>query len=261
MIILGYLAAILIGISLGLIGGGGSILTVPVLVYLFHIDAYLATTYSLFIVGTTSVVGSLNYFKKGLIHLKTALIFGLPSIISVFIVRKLVLPTIPKQLFSLGNLNISKDIFLLIIFALLMIAVSISMIRKELEENNTQQQNNYGLVIFQGLFVGSITGLLGAGGGFLIIPALAKFLKMPIKSAVGTSLMIISINSLGGFMFSIFHLQVQWSFLLSITAMAITGILLGSYFSKYISSRKLKPTFGWFVLLMGIYILLKEIFL
>lgn len=261
MDIAGYSASIFIGISLGLIGGGGSILTVPVLVYLFSLDAVLATAYSLFIVGATSVVGSLSYFKKGLVNIKTAIIFGIPSIAAIFLTREYILPAIPQHVFTIGSYTVTKNILLMLLFAVLMIVASYSMIKKDRQKNEEALQNqslHYLQILLQGIFIGVITGLIGAGGGFLIIPALVNLLKLPMKTAVGTSLVIISINSLMGFLFSLSHTSVQWGFLLSIAAIAIIGILIGSYLSTKIKANKLKPAFGWFVLVMGIYIIIKE---
>ncbi|AEA44988.1 sulfite exporter TauE/SafE family protein [Fluviicola taffensis] len=261
MDVIGYIASIFIGISLGLIGGGGSILTVPVLVYLFGLDTILATAYSLFIVGSTSAVGSFSYFKKGLVSIKTAIVFGIPSIAAIFLTRRYILPAIPQDVFTIGSFTVTKDILLMLLFAVLMVAASYSMIKKNQqtsEEIPSQQTFNYFQILLQGVFIGTITGLIGAGGGFLIIPALVNLLKLPIRTAVGTSLVIISINSLMGFLFSLSHTSVQWGFLLSIAAIAIVGILIGSYLSTLIKATKLKPIFGWFVLIMGLYILLKE---
>jgi uncharacterized membrane protein YfcA len=261
MEIAGYLASVFIGISLGLIGGGGSILTVPVLVYLLSIDTVLATTYSLFIIGTTSVVGSFSYFRKGLVNTKIAVVFGIPSIAAVFLTRTYIVPAIPDEIFSVGSFIITKSILLMLIFAVLMIVASYSMIRKSGQERDEilpNQSFNYLHILTQGIFVGFITGLIGAGGGFLIIPALVNLMKLPIKTAVGTSLVIISINSLMGFLFSLSHTPIHWQFLLIITFIAITGILIGSFLSTRIDGKKLKPAFGWFVLVMGIYIIIKE---
>lgn len=264
MDIAGYVASIFIGIALGLIGGGGSILTVPVLVYLFNIDAVLATAYSLFIVGTTSTVGSFSYFKKGLVNMKMAFVFGIPSIIAVLFTRAIIVPAIPEEIVTIGNFTVTKSILLMLLFAVLMIFTSYSMIKKDGEESDAvsqQQTFNYLQIILQGLFIGLITGLIGAGGGFLIIPALVKLLKLPMKTAIGTSLVIISINSLMGFLFSLNHNSIQWGFLLSVAVIAIIGILIGSYLSSKIKAKKLKPAFGLFILAMGIYIIIKEIVL
>jgi len=259
MEIIGYLASILIGISLGLIGGGGSILTVPVLVYLFTIDTVLATTYSLFVVGSTSLVGSFSYFKKGFIDIKTALFFGIPSIIAVFLTRHYLLAAIPEHVMNVGGFELSKSILLMVFFAVLMVFASYSMIKKDREENasNTKSaKTNW--VIAQGVVVGLVTGLIGAGGGFLIIPALVNLLRLPMKTAIGTSLVIIAVNSLMGFSFSLGHYPIDWEFLLTVSLIAIVGIFIGTYLSTKIDGKKLKPAFGWFVLVMGIYILIKE---
>ena len=265
MEILGYLAAILIGLSLGLIGGGGSILTVPVLVYLFAIEPVVATAYSLFIVGLTSSVGAFNYFKQGLVRLKTALLFGIPSIFSVFLTRNYLIPTIPEEIFSVGSFTLTKGIFLMALFAVLMILASYKMITSKNKPKETQKKQNsqspkeYVLIVLQGLFVGMITGLVGAGGGFIIIPALVFLLGLEMKEAVGTSLTIITLNSLFGFLVSQSHIQTDWTLLLGLSAMAILGIFIGMRLAKNIDGAKLKPLFGWFVLLMGSYILLKEL--
>lgn len=262
MDIAGFFASILIGISLGLIGGGGSILTVPVLVYLFRVDAVLATAYSLFIVGTTSAVGSLSYFKKGLVNLRMALVFGVPSIVAVFLTRSYIVPAIPQELFDIGSFKVTKSILLMVLFAILMIAASYSMVRKgkagQGESDSGEQRFNYPLVFAQGLFIGVITGLIGAGGGFLIIPALVNLLRLPMKTAVGTSLLIIAVNSLTGFLFSMGRLFIDWQLILTLAGIAVTGILIGSYLSTKIDGKKLKPAFGWFVMVMGVYILVKE---
>lgn len=262
MEITGYFASILIGVFLGLIGSGGSILTVPVLVYLFQLNTMTATIYSLFVVGSTSIVGSASYFKKGHINLKTALVFGLPSIAAVFFARTYIVPSIPEEILSIGNYTITKNIVLLLLFALLMIFASYSMIKKgtvKISDKQQEQYINYPMILIQGIFIGTLTGLIGAGGGFLIIPVLVNLLKLPMKKAIGTSLVIISINSLTGFLFSISQTTIQWSFLLIITSIAMIGILIGSYISTKIDNKKLKPAFGWFVLIMGIYIIIKEV--
>ncbi len=261
---LGYFSSILIGVSLGLIGGGGSILTVPVLVYIFNMDAAAATVYSLFVVGLTSAVGSVNYFKRGLINLKTAMVFGIPSVAGVFIARLLIVPAIPEHVFTIGQFVVTKHILLMLLFALLMVAASYSMITKNIVATDVDKEpccKNYALTILQGMGTGIITGLVGAGGGFMIIPALVFVLKLAMKEAIGTSLLIIAFNSLLGFAGSANHISIHWQFLLTIAAFAVAGIFIGNMLSKKIDGTKLKPAFGWFVLAMGIYIITKEIFI
>lgn len=264
MEILGYFASLLIGISLGLIGGGGSILTVPVLVYLFGVNPVLATAYSLFIVGTSSLVGSIPKYKQGLVNLKTAFIFGIPAIAAVFFTRKFIVPAIPNEVFNIGDFVITKSILMMILFAILMVFASISMIRDkkkiEVEEVAEKQKFNYPMILLEGGVVGILTGLVGAGGGFLIIPALVLFSKLPMKQAVGTSLLIIAAKSLIGFTGDLSNYTMDWKLLLTVTALAIVGIFIGDAFSKKIDGNKLKKAFGWFVLIMGIYIIIKELF-
>jgi uncharacterized protein len=263
MEIIGYVAAVIMGLSLGLIGGGGSILTVPILVYLFGVNPVISTAYSLFVVGLTSAVGSLSHFKKGNVHLKTALIFGVPSIIAVYLVRKFVVPAIPDEIFSTGSFVLTKSVGVLVLFAILMLLASYSMIRKKKpDESKTESEPtyNYPLIFIEGLLVGGVTGLVGAGGGFLIIPALVLLAKLPMKQAVGTSLLIIALKSLIGFTGDLGSgLEIDYTFMLIFSAFAMVGIVIGSYLTKYIPNEKLKPAFGWFVLVMGVYILGKEL--
>lgn len=266
MEILGYITAILIGISLGMVGSGGSILTVPVLVYLMSINPSLATTSSLFIVGTTSLVGGLRAYSKKFVDFRAVTEFGIPSIFSIFITRHYVFPAIPEKIFSIGQFVIYKDMFLMVVFAILMLIASLSMIRKKEEVSDENElENSYPnksmLIMLLGLVVGVITGLLGAGGGFLIIPSLVLLLKLPMKKAVGTSLLIIAINSLFGFLFSLKQFEFNWPMLLIFTGLAIIGIFVGSKFAEKISSRQLKKGFGWFILAMGLYIITNELFL
>ncbi|MDN4164810.1 sulfite exporter TauE/SafE family protein [Cytophagales bacterium LB-30] len=258
--IFGYLASILIGVSLGLIGGGGSILTVPVLVYLFQVNPVMATAYSLFIVGATSLVGSFNSYRKGLVDIKTAVVFGIPSIAAVYGTRKWIIPAIPNELFAVGDFLVTKSILLMLLFAVLMVAASFSMIKKgKAEEAETGPRVfNYPLILLEGVVVGTLTGLVGAGGGFLIIPALVVLSKLPMKMAVGTSLLIIAAKSLLGFLGDASNYEMDWTLLASVTGLSVAGIFLGGWLNNFISGQKLKPAFGWFVLVMGIYILLKE---
>jgi uncharacterized membrane protein YfcA len=264
MEIIGYLASALIGISLGLIGGGGSILTVPVLVYLLGVNALEATAYSLFIVGSTALVGAYPKYKQGLVNLKTALIFGIPSIIAVYLTRKFLVPAIPTELFIVGGLMITKSILMMLLFAVLMVFASVSMIRDQKVGSNQKdvaQKFNYPMILLEGAIVGMLTGLVGAGGGFLIIPALVLFTGLPMKEAVGTSLLIIAAKSLIGFTGDLGHFEMNWNLLLIVSSIAIAGIFLGNYLSLKIDGAKLKKGFGWFVLVMGLYIIAKELFL
>ena len=263
MEIIGYLASLIIGLSLGLIGGGGSILTVPVLVYLFGVDPVLATAYSLFIVGSTSLVGAFPKYKNGEINIKTAIIFGIPSIVAVYATRAFIVPAIPSTILSLDSWTLTKPLLMMMIFAVLMVFASVSMIRSKDKKSQDEgpQVFNYPMILLEGAIVGILTGLVGAGGGFLIIPALVLFSKLPMKQAIGTSLLIIAAKSLIGFTGDLGKQAMDWNLLLSVTALAIIGIFIGNALSKKISAESLKKGFGWFVLLMGIYIIIKELFL
>lgn len=263
MEIIGYAAAIVMGLSLGLIGGGGSILTVPILVYLFGVNPVVSTAYSLFVVGLTSAVGSFSHFKKGNVHLKTAIIFGIPSIIAVYMVRKFIVPAIPDEIFMVGSFVMTKSLGVLVLFAILMLLASFSMIRKPKQQKEVEGEPkyNFSLIFIEGLVVGGVTGLVGAGGGFLIIPALVLLAGLPMKQAVGTSLLIIALKSLIGFTGDLGSgLEIDYVFMLIFSAFAMVGIVVGSYLTKYIPNEKLKPAFGWFVMVMGVYILTKELF-
>ena len=265
MEILGYIGAILMGLSLGLIGGGGSILTVPILVYLFMIEPVLATAYSLFIVGLTSLVGSLSHMRMGNIHWRTAIVFGIPSILAVYATRAWLVPAITDPIISIGSFTLSKPIGILILFALIMVAAAYSMIRKQKAAAATGGEGqvvsfNYPLILAEGIVVGAVTGIVGAGGGFLIIPALVLLAKLPMKQAVGTSLIIIAAKSLIGCTGDLKGNEViDWNFLLIFSGIAVVGIIAGSLLSKRIPNEKLKPAFGWFVLVMGIYIIGREL--
>jgi uncharacterized protein len=250
------------GLTLGLIGGGGSILTVPILVYLFAVDPLTATAYSLFIVGITSLIGSFSHYKQGNIHWKTALIFGVPSIAGVYLSRAVLVPLIPAQIASLGFIELTKPLFILLLFSVLMIFASISMIRKSKVTSDAGAVSyNYKLIFLEGIVVGLLTGLVGAGGGFLIIPALVLFANLPMKQAVGTSLIIIAVKSLIGFSSDLqTDMDIRWDLLVGISVISIIGIFIGSYLTKFISNEKLKPVFGYFVLIMGLYIITKELF-
>jgi len=253
-----YFCALLIGIVLGLTGGGGSILTVPVLVYILNFNPIIASSYSLFIVGITSLFGTLINFKKGNVVLKTGLLFAIPSLISVYITRKYIVHTIPEIIIQNSYFTITKDLFLMVLFAVVMFFAAISMLKtptSEIVENKT----NLFIIIIQIFCVGILIGLIGAGGGFLIIPALVHFAKLPIKKAIGTSLLIIACNSLIGFSGDVQNINPDWYFLFKFASFAMTGIFIGIYLSRFFNERSLKKIFGWFVLTMAIFILTKEI--
>lgn len=263
--VLGFFGALLMGVSLGLIGGGGSIFSVPILVYLFSINPVIATGYSLFVVGITSLTGSINHIRMGNIQWKAVFFFGIPSIASVFITRSLLVPLIPEEVFSIGSLHVNKPMFFLLLFALFMVAAAMGMMGKFKRGRPMPRDTERRFVLMltmAGLVEGCLTGLVGAGGGFLIIPALVLLGKVPMKKAVGSSLIIIAVKSLMGFMGDLHNdLEVDWKLLITFGLFAIGGILLGSSLSKFISNEKLKPLFGYFILAMAVIILIKELIL
>lgn len=263
MELLGYFASILMGLSLGMIGGGGSILTVPILVYLFGINPILATAYSLFIVGLTALVGGFSYLRKGEVDLKTGFIFAVPSFVGVYLTRAFAVPALPDPIVSINQMVISKPLLIMVVFAALMVAASISMIRVKKAARVKPELSGatkIALIGAEGLVVGAVTGFVGAGGGFLIIPALVLLVGMPMKRAVGTSLFIIAAKSLIGFIGDLQHqTQMDWRLLLTVVAIAVGGLFLGVMLSKRTPESTLKKGFGWFVLVMGIFILFDQI--
>ncbi|WP_346883432.1 sulfite exporter TauE/SafE family protein [uncultured Algibacter sp.] len=258
--ILGYIGALVVGLVLGLIGGGGSILTVPLLVYLLGYNPVVATAYSLFVVGTTSLVGTIQKHKEGLVDFKTGLAFSFPSFIAVYLSRRYLVPNIPETIFSVSSFELTKDMGIMIFFAIIMCIASFSMIKNKKDKNNISKNSQpYYKTFIQGLTIGTVTGVIGAGGGFLYVPALVLWAKIPMKKAVGTSLIIVTINSLIGFTGDMQTLNVEWEFLIIFTLISIAGIILGVFLSKFISGHKLKKSFGYFVLFMATYIIYKEL--
>jgi len=263
MEVAGYIGALVMGLTLGLIGGGGSILTVPILVYLFGVDAVTATGYSLFIVGITALFGGGSHMRQGNVHWPSVLWFGVPSIVAVFATRQWIMPALPDVWMTLGSVIVSKSIGLLLLFALLMVAAAVSMLRPagKMKAPATKPRSTALLLsAAEGIAVGTLTGLVGAGGGFLIIPALVMLAGLGMKQAIGTSLVIIAAKSLIGFTGDLSQgSPMDWHFLLAFTGVAIAGILIGSTLSKRVRDERLRPAFGWFVLMMGILIIVKEL--
>lgn len=259
----GYIAAILIGISLGSLGGGGAILTVPVFVYILHVSPVLATTYSLFVVGSCSLVGGIRAFIAGLVDFRVILYFGASSLLTIFLVRYYLVAVIPETFPVIAGTKITRDVLLMTLFALLMLLVAFCIIlpgkRKATGSDGMPGYKGHafrkGRILFQGVLVGIVSGLLGAGGGFLIIPALIFFGRLPMKTAVGSSLALIACNSLLGFFSTDSHDAINWTQLLVFTAIAVSGIFVGTYLSVKIPGSALKTVFGWFILLMGLAIL------
>lgn len=264
--VVGYIAGLLIGVSLGLIGGGGSVLAVPVLAYLFSLDEKISTAYSLFVVGVGALVGGIQLAKKGNVDFRTAIVFGIPSLIGVYAIRYFVVPIIPDKLFSVNGFEFSRRMLFLGLFAILMIPAALSMMRpsKKIDAESSKFARvsyNYSLIMVEGLVVGAITGLVGAGGGFLIIPALVVLAKLDMKKAIGTSLFIIAIKSILGFSADVIKTDIDWEFLLLFTGITIIGIFIGTFLNSKIDGAKLKVGFGYFIIAMAIFIFSKEFLL
>lgn len=262
--VIGYGLAVLVGVSLGVIGSGGSILSVPILVYVMGVNPLLATAYSLFIVGFSALIGGIKKAINKEVNFRTVFIFGLPSIIAVFFTRSYLVPNIPEILFSVGTFQVTKPIAIMLLFAVLMVMSALKMIQKKASETTSQTliKNKYFKILLQGMIIGVVAGTVGAGGGFLIIPALVLLLKMPMKTAIGTSLFIVALQSMIGFSGDLLqNSAMDWNLLTLFTLCSVIGIFIGTYLSKKISGEKLKKGFGWFVLAMGGYILIKELFL
>ncbi|MBC7862268.1 MAG: sulfite exporter TauE/SafE family protein [Bacteroidia bacterium] len=266
---IGYACFVIIGLTLGLIGGGGSALAMPVLLYLLHYGLNDAKSYSLFIVGITALIGGISFLKRGDISIEAMYLFAIPSVIAVFCTRKFVEPALPETFFTIGDFAASKQFVLMTLFGIIILISSLGMIRKK--KNPRRKDLMWGefyrspihipFIIVLGIAVGFLTGIFGVGGGFIIIPVLVIFLRVPMKKAIGTSLGIIAINSLIGFTSGFCRQTIDWKFLLIVSLLSVAGIFIGSYLSKFISGKKLKPAFGWFILLVGIFIINYELFL
>jgi len=260
MEIAGYICACLIGLTMGLTGSGGSILTVPLLVYVFGIDPVIATAYSLFIVGTTSAVGAIRHSLAKNIAYKTALIIAVPSFLSIYLTRRFIIPQLPEN-FSFGAFSLPRHTFIMGLFAFVMFMVALSMlaVKKSDGQQEAKKIHPLLLLLFIGV-VGVIMGLVGAGGGFMIMPMLIIFGGLTVKRAIGTSLFIVTLNSLTGFSGDINTTTINWPFLLTFTILSVFGIFVGTYLHKYVNEKQLKKGFAVFILSMALFIIAKEMY-
>ncbi|MCO5247655.1 MAG: sulfite exporter TauE/SafE family protein [Chitinophagales bacterium] len=261
---LGYAASVFIGITIGLLGTGSGTLTLPVLVYLFYKDSVAAGAYALFIGGFNSLFASLSYFKDKLVDFKIAAFFGIPAAVSAFLTRAYIIPLIPKEIVRFDNFTLTKGIMFMAIFAVLLILAALSMLNKlkisfNSFPNNKNAANQF--LIIQGVIVGFLTSLVGAGGGFLVVPALVVISKLPMKKAIGTGLVIVAAKSLFGFLGESSETLIDWLFISKVCFFVLIGVVIGVALSKRIDGQKLKPVFGWFILFLGVLIFIKEIFM
>ncbi|ROZ64595.1 sulfite exporter TauE/SafE family protein [Kocuria soli] len=247
LLILTLVLALLIGLSLGTLGGGGSILTVPMLTYVAGLDPREAIATSLFVVGVTSAISALTHARRGFVEWRTGLIFGVTSMAAAFLGA------------MLGE-HISPTA-LMVAFAVMMVVTSAAMIRgrRPCEGPNCQPEYSRLKLVLIGLGVGLVTGLIGAGGGFLVVPALALLAGLSMPAAVGTSLLVIAMNSFAGLAGHLSSVQVQWSLVAAVTTTAVLGSLVGSRVAAKVPAQVLRKGFGWFVLVVGIVVLVQEL--
>ncbi|HWB63130.1 MAG TPA: sulfite exporter TauE/SafE family protein [Chitinophagales bacterium] len=261
--IFGYIGALCTGLVLGLMGGGGGLLAIPILVYLFGVEASVATGYSLFLVALTASSGAFQNIRKKMVDYHAAFYYGLPSVITLYIMRRYVMPAIPKALFTVGNYTVQKNQLILFALAIVMFAAAYKMITSDNDviTDEPHKANKLKLATLA-VVIGSFLGLVGAGGGFLVMPSLIYFANLPPKKAVGTALVIVSVNSLIGFIGDLgTHTAFNWSFLLTFSFFSISGVFIGHYLAGFIHNHLLKKYFGWFILVVGIWIVIKEAFL
>ena len=262
--ILGFFGAFIVGLILGLIGSGGSILSVPILVYLFGINPVTATAYSLFIVGTTSLIGSIKNLMNKLINYSTTLLFSFSAVITVYLTRKYLIHLIPETIIDSDLIFLSKNQLIMLLFSILMLVAGFLMIKRTpktivgLKQTKTIAPNKF-LIFAEGSLIGFLTGLVGAGGGFIIIPILVILSDLRMKAAIATSLAIISLKSLIGFIGDVQNLKIDWIFLLLFTLISVMGIFIGQLFAQKVPENKLKMVFGLFVIIIGTSILFIEL--
>ncbi|MCX7978819.1 MAG: sulfite exporter TauE/SafE family protein [Bdellovibrionaceae bacterium] len=263
--LVGYLGGLLMGLSLGMVGAGGSILSLPIFVYLFSIPPSLATAYSLFVVGLSALVGLINYHREGLVNYRIGFTFAAPSFAGVYLVRRYLMPNLPSEIAEFSGFTLTKDGLIMIVFAVLMVLAARAMIRKSqptMKKNELSGMARYAVIGLEGLTVGAVTGFVGAGGGFLIIPALVLLTGLRMKEAVGTSLGVIAVKSLFGFLGDVqTQKDIDWVFLSVFFGISVVGIAVGIKLARKIPENKLKPIFGWFVLVMGAFILFQQVVL
>lgn len=255
----GYFALIAVGVILGLTGGGGSILAVPILVYLFSLDVILASAYSFFIVGITSIIGVFLKQKDQSIDLKTSLFFGLPSLLTIFLTRKWIVPNIPEIIIESDSLQIAKREFFLSLIGIVIILSGLMLLIKFSKQQLKPVTEKVPFIIISGCIVGVLSGLTGIGGGFLILPALLLLRNISFHGAVGTTLLIVSSNCIIGFIGDALSYQIDWVYLLSITGFAVAGIIIGNMSHKIIPAASLQKIFSWVTLLIGCFILAEEV--
>lgn len=255
MVVVGYLLAALVGLSLGLMGGGGSILTVPIFVYVLGYDAKLAIAMSLPVIGITSLAGAVGHWKSGNVNLRAAATFGVIAMVGAFAGARL------ATLID-GRVQLA-------LLAIVMLVAAVMMFRSARRAPDAAAKTDsprampLGLLLPVALAVGVLTGLVGIGGGFMVVPALVLLARAPMKQAVGTSLLVIAMNAASGFAGYAGQMPMPWTFMAGFTAVAVVGIAAGTYLVRFVSQRALKQAFAVFLIVMGTFMLYKnrEVFL
>lgn len=264
---LGYLAGLVVGILLGMLGGGGSLL-LPAMLYLFHLDLKLATAYTTILVGVTAMFGAVPRLRRNLIDVPTVIALGIPVSVGMLLVRLWLFDVVPKTLFTVGSIAVTKKMFVLTIFVgllLLSFASMMGLFRKKLQSKTELRAKNsvayYVLMIVCGLLIGILPGFAGAGGGVLIVPLLVILFGLPMKTVVGSSLTIIAMKSFVGFFGGDairLGSEIDYWFLLRFVLLMIAGVIIGSAWSRKIDAAKLRQIFAWFLLGLAIFIVVYE---
>ncbi len=249
----GLALALFMGLTLGLVGAGGSILTVPLLVYFFGLTPTRATGTSLAIVGGVALVGAIMAWRRGEVSGKAALMFGVPSVATAFLVRRFLMPAVPNIVFG-----ISKETLILLLFAVVMFTAAYSMLKKREPKENQSPKGSIWLM--SGVAVGTLTGVLGAGGGGIIVPALNAGMGLPMRLAIGSALCIIALNATAGLVADLsVGPPIDWSLVGLIGTLALVGLAIGATVQKRVPVQHLKIGFGWMIVAIAVSIVGREV--
>lgn len=253
MTLLGGALALLVGLVLGLLGGGGSVLTVPVLIYVLHVPVKPAIAMSLCVVGLVAFIGFISHLRQGTVAAKVALVFGPFAVIAAY--------------FSARIAKHIPSVVQLVLFAVVGLAGSYLMLRGGFKRTAQSEAAPYDfhpdhrtkvLLALQGLGVGFLTGIIGVGGGFLIVPALVLVAGMPMRLAVGTSLLVITMNALSGFAGYLGHTDIDWTLVAWFTSVAALGSIIGTVVSKRVPQQHLRQVFGYLLIVVSLYVLYRR---
>jgi uncharacterized membrane protein YfcA len=258
--ILGYLGALLTGLVLGLLGGGGAAVSIPILVYAFGVPASVATGYSLLIVAFTALLGTVQNIRLKLVRYSALIKCGLPALISIYIMRRFLIHSIPNVFFTVHGFVMTKNSFILLLLAFFMVLVARNMIVAAKPKTDEPEPAPYLLILIQSILIGLFTGLVGAGGGFLLIPLILSAEPMEFRNATATSLTLVTLNSFIGFLGDMqSNSQMDLTFLLAFMGCSIVGVLTGITIATRIDNKKLRLVFGYTMMVIAIYIIIREV--